>query len=140
MKATSGRFSKKDYNYTLVPISKEEMKRRGLTAHKLNGCSFLIALDYEKKPFRKSDNTTWGHVYKGGFIFGVCEKVYKNRDAYIIIEQPIEVMVSVKKSFDFYGNFTGYSRIGENKVYKNITSIANSNKALYGCKIGSAII
>ena len=100
---------KQSLHYTLVPISKSEIKRRGLFATKLSNSSVLIALNYEKAPFKKRDNSTWGHVWKGGYIFGVCEKIYKNKDAYLIIEQPRKVDVSIEKKFNFYGNFFTWS-------------------------------
>ena len=131
---------KQSLHYTLAPISKSEIKRRGLFATKLSNSSVLIALNYEKAPFKKRDNTTWGHVGKGGYVFGVCEKVYKNKDAYLIIEQPRKVEVSIEKKFNFYGNFVGYGRKNESKTYKNLHSIALSNKALFGIRIGTAII
>lgn len=140
MKATGKFKGDKNYNYTLVKISAKEMKRRGMTAHKLSNCHYLIALDYAKSPYKKTDNTTWGHIFKGGYLFGVCEKVYKNKDAYMIIEQPKEIVVKVEKSLNFYNKVVGYSREGERKIYRSIQAIALSNKALFGVKIGYSIV
>lgn len=140
MKATGKFKGDKKYNYTLVKISAKEMKRRGMTAHKLSNCPHLIALDYVKAPYKKRDNSTWGHIFKGGYLFGVCEKVYKNQDAYIIIEQPKEVILKVERYVDFYGKMIGYVRQGERKIYKSIHAIASSNKALFGVKIGHSVI
>jgi hypothetical protein len=137
MKLTREYHNKTRLFYTLVPISKAEIKRRGLFATKLSNSSLLIALPYEKKVFRKRDSDTWGHIYKGGYNFGVCEKVYKSKDAYLIIEQPIFIHVKVHRQYDFYNKPIGFSRVGgTGRNYKNIHSIALSNKALFGVKIG----
>lgn len=133
-------------NYKLIEISKKEVKRRGLNVYKLAGVNCLIALETMHKEYKYSDNTTWGHLFKGRRSWGVFVKKYvriPNEKIYFIFEKPELEIIGIKQTTSISGEKTGftYTCNGHStfKNYKNAGRVAQSNKAVFGVRIGSVI-
>lgn len=133
--------------YTLVKISKSEIKRQGLSVYSLGNINYLVALKENHTELKKSDPNTWGVIFKGGNNFGEVIKKYSNipnRSIYIICEKPVHSQIGIKRQKDMFGNYTDgwtYTCNGQTtfKNFKTAYRVGQSNKAVYGVRIGHAI-